>query len=302
MIAPARRSARRRRRPNYWARRLALLLIILLPIVAWAAWNFSVETLQVTPERSAPRVVANKPVFVAVMGVDERAGDTGRSDTLLLVRLDPDRQTIHTINIPRDTLITYASGNQSKINAAYAIDGPELVTEVVADLLGVDRPYYVTVNFKAFEELVDAVGGVPITVDKHYVYDDPYQDLHIDIPAGHQVLMGEQALHYVRLRYDGVTNSDIGRINRQQEFLKAFKDRIPANWNRIPKMVQTVKKHIRTNIPEDDQLKLVLGLFNARHNLSVDLLPGTPDDATGDWLLDKAAWNEVVRSWQTKTN
>lgn len=303
MTAPQRTSQRRRpnkKRPRYWLRRLMVLLVILLPLSAWAAWNYSVETLQVPAEGTAPRVVADKPVYVAVMGVDERKGDVGRSDTLLLVRLDPALQTVRVINIPRDTRVTYESGRQSKINAAYAIEGPELVTSVISDLLGVDRPYYVTVNFKAFEEIVNAVDGVPITVDQHYVYDDPYQDLHIDIPAGPQVLEGQQALHFVRLRYDGVTDSDIGRIARQQQFLMAFKDRLPANWNRIPKMIQTMKKYIRTNIPEEDQVKLAMGLFAARSNVTAEMLPGVPDDETGDWLLDKAEWNEVVRSWEKK--
>lgn len=275
-----------------------VLFLILLPVGVWYGWDFY-DSLKITPTAPAPRVVAGKPVFVAIMGVDQREHDVGRSDTLMLLRLDPKAEQVSVINIPRDTLVTL-NGDDSKINAAYALGGAEKTAEVLASLLGIERPYYVTLNFQAFEELVNLVGGVYIDVEKHYVYDDPFQDLHIDIPAGRQLLLGEQALHYVRIRYDGVTNSDIARIERQQKFLQAFKERIPSNLTRITSMIRTVQKHVTTNIPEDDQTKLARGLFAARNSISMQTLPGTPDDATGDWLLDKAKWSEVTRTWSTK--
>jgi LCP family protein required for cell wall assembly len=274
-----------------------VLLILLLPVLAWRAWAFW-ESIPIEAEGDAPRVVATKPVYVAVMGVDERENDTGRSDTLILVRLDANTKQIRLVNIPRDTRVAYSDGTVAKMNAAYAKGGPQLTTAMLANQLGIERPYYVTVNFQAFEELVDLVGGVEMTVDKHYVYDDPYQDLHIDIPAGRQTLYGKTALHYVRLRYDGVTNSDIARIGRQQEFLKALVGRVPANWTAIPRMIDTVRKYVKTNIPEGDQLKLAKALWEARTNLTMQTLPGSAvEDETGDWLIDQAQWNEVKSQW-----
>ncbi|MDF2628057.1 MAG: yvhJ [Symbiobacteriaceae bacterium] len=275
-----------------------VLVLILLPVGVWYGWDFY-DSLKITPSAPAPRVVAGKPVFVAIMGVDQREHDVGRSDTLMLLRLDPKAEQVSLINIPRDTRVAL-DGHDSKINAAYALGGAKETTKVLAELLGIERPYYVTLNFQAFEELVNLVGGVYIDVEKHYVYDDPFQDLHIDIPAGRQLLLGEQALHYVRLRYDGVTNSDIARIERQQRFLQAFKERIPSNLTRITGMIRTVQKHVTTNIPEDDQTKLARGLFAARGNIAMQTLPGTPDDASGDWLLDEAKWNEVTGTWTGK--
>jgi polyisoprenyl-teichoic acid--peptidoglycan teichoic acid transferase len=302
-LAVTRPTARRRaqKRPRYGLRRLLILLLLLLPFVAWKAWAFW-ESIPLQAEGAAPRVVVSKPVYVAIMGVDEREHDSGRSDTLLLMRLDPTTKKVDVVNIPRDTRITYSSGKESKINAAYAIDGPELTTEVVGNLLGIDRPYYVTVNFNAFEELVNQVGGVEMTVEKHYVYDDPYQDLHIDIKPGRQTMYGETALQYVRLRYDGVTNSDIARIGRQQEFLRALVTKVPSNWTRIPAMISTVRKYVKTNIPEGDQLKLAKALWEARGNLAMQTLPGTAaEDETGDWLIDQPTWSEVIRAWRSNT-
>ncbi|HWI51048.1 MAG TPA: LCP family protein [Symbiobacteriaceae bacterium] len=275
-----------------------VLLMILLPVGVWYGWDF-VDSLKVTPTAPAPRIVAGKPVYVAIMGVDQRKNDVGRSDTLMLLRLDPKASQVSVINVPRDTLAN-VDGSPSKINAAYAIGGPGMTTDVLSSLLGIERPYYVTLNFQAFEELVNLVGGVQIDVEKHYVYDDPFQDLHIDIPAGRQLLLGEQALHYVRLRYDGVTNSDIARIERQQKFLRAFKEKVPSNLTRITSMIRTIQKHIQTNIPEDDQMKLAKALFDARGNVTMQMLPGTPDDSTGDWLLDRQQWSEVTRAWTSK--
>lgn len=288
----------KKKRPRFWLRRLVILLVLLIPVGVWYGWDF-IDSLKVTPTAPAARIVTGKPVFVAIMGVDQREHDVGRSDTLMLMRLDPKTEAVSVINIPRDTLATVA-GEPSKINAAYATGGPERTTEVLSSLLGIERPYYVTLNFQAFEELVNLVGGVQIDVEQHFVYDDPFQDLHIDIPAGRQTLLGEQALHYVRIRYDGVTNSDIARIERQQKFLQAFKEKVPSNWTRIPAMIRTVQKYIKTNIPEADQLKLAKALFDARGNVAMQTLPGTPDDATGDWILDVTKWSEVTRLWTSK--
>lgn len=298
----SRRRRRRRKRPRYWLRRLVFLMILLSPLAIWRGWVFFTRSLPLAAAGDAPRVVANQPVYVAVMGVDERKNDVGRSDTLILVRLDPSGEKVDLINIPRDTRVTYDDGSHSKINAAFALQGAEYVTEVVSDLLSIPRPYYVKVNFKAFEEIVDKLGGVELDVEKHYVYDDPYQDLHIDIPAGRQVLDGETALHYVRLRYDGVTNSDIARIERQQKFLQALKSKLasPSAWFQVTDLVESVRQNVQTNIPEEDQLKLLERLFAARDSVSMQTLPGTPDDRTGDWLLDEVQWKNVISSWEAE--
>jgi polyisoprenyl-teichoic acid--peptidoglycan teichoic acid transferase len=291
-----------RKRTGSGFRRLALALLILLPLAPLLGWSALRSSLQIPADPGGAPVAAGRPVYVAVMGVDEREHDVGRSDTLILLRLDSAAGTIQAVNIPRDTRVTFPSGRRSKINAAYPAGGPDFVTEVISHSFGVPRPYYVKVNFRAFEQLVDLLGGVEVNVEKHYQYDDPYQDLHIDLPAGRQVLNGKTALHYVRLRYDGVTNSDIARIERQQQFLQALKARLssPAAWWHLRSMPATLRSNLQTNIPEADQPGLALALFKARNSLQMQTLPGSPDDSTGDWMLNPQKWNEVTRAWKAK--
>lgn len=286
------------RRPNYGLRRLLLLLLLLAPIALWYGYAWAQKGLTVTAEGSAPRVEKAKPVYVLLMGVDERRDDVGRSDTVVLVRLGREPERIDVISVPRDTRITLR-GERAKLNAAYPTGGAEQVTRVVSELLAIPRPYYVKINLEAFEQIIDQLGGVEITVDRDYYYEDPYQDLVIDIAEGKQVMNGETALKFVRLRYDGVTNDDIARIGRQQQFMQAMKGKFtdPASWARIPKLIQTMKDHVATNVPERDQLALAQAFFSARDTLMMMTLPGVPDDATGDWLLDPAKWSEVKQSW-----
>ncbi len=285
-------------RPNYGRRRLWVLLLLLLPFLAWYGYSSATQSLTVQPEVEAPRVVKEEPVYVLIMGVDERQHDKGRSDTMILVRLGRDPERIDAISLPRDTRISL-NGKRAKLNAAYASGGSETSTEVVSALLGIPRPYYVKINLKAFEEIIDQLGGVEMEIDRDYYYEDPYQDLVIDIRKGPQVMDGATALKFVRLRYDGVTNDDIARIHRQQQFMQAvqaeFRD--PASWARIPRLITTMQSHVSTNLPADDQLPLARALFGARSTLQMLTLPGMPDDATGDWLLDSAKWSEVKQSW-----
>ena len=281
---------------------IAMLLVLAAPLVAWAGWrSLTMRVLPIIPEAAAPRVNARQPVYVTVFGVDERKGkdDPGRSDTLMLLRLAPQSQTAALINIPRDTRTELPDGHTGKINAAYAVKGPEGVTRTVADLLDVPKPYYVMLNLQAFQQIVDRLGGVDIQVDRHYVYDDPYQDLHIDIPAGLQHLDGARALQFVRIRYDGVTNDDLARIKRQQRFLEAMRQKLssPAYWYRLPEIMGVLRNCVATNIPEGDQLDLAQALFKARASLHIQTLPGEPDDRSGDWIMNEARWSEVVNGW-----
>jgi len=285
-------------RPNYMRRRLALLVLLLLPVLIWYGFSYTKESITLQPEAEAPRVQKAEPVYILLMGVDERVNDKGRSDTMILVRLGRDPERVDAVSLPRDTRITL-KGKKVKLNAAYYTGGAETATTVVADLLDIPRPYYVKVNLKSFEEIIDQLGGVEMEIDRDYYYEDPYQDLVIDIKAGQQVLDGATALKFVRLRYDGVTNDDIARIQRQQQFIRALQAKFkePSSWSRIPSLITTMRRNIATNLPTDDQLPLAQALFGARSTLQMSTLPGTPDDATGDWLLDLAKWNEVRESW-----
>jgi polyisoprenyl-teichoic acid--peptidoglycan teichoic acid transferase len=287
-------------RPRYWLRRFVLLMVLLIPAVAWGGWRMLNGGL-VEPDPGAlpaPRVEPERPVYVLVIGVDERPDkdDPGRSDTLILVRLAPAARAVHVVSIPRDTMAR-VRGEPERINVAYSIGGPELAARSVADLLRLPVVYYVKVNLQGFVEIIDRLGGIELEVEDDYYYHDPYQDLTISLAKGHQVLDGDKALQYVRLRYDGAANDDISRIGRQQKFMQAVRAKLIASPLRAPALVTVLRRYVTSNIPERDQLQLATKLFEARDSVEVLTLPGEPDDSEGTWAFDREAWKALIETW-----
>lgn len=162
------------------------------------------------------------PAYVLLMGVDRREGDFGRSDTLMLAAIDEDNGRATLLSIPRDTRARVGDYGYDKINHAYAYGGHDLTLSAVGALLDVPLTHYILVDTSAFARIVDAVGGVDIDVEKRMHYEDPWDDnggLVIDLYPGEQHMDGAHAIQYVRYR-DG--EGDIGRIARQQKFMRAF--------------------------------------------------------------------------------
>lgn len=166
---------------------------------------------------------ARKPHFhtILVGGLDD---ENGGSDTNLLVALDAENGTIDVVSLPRDTLLN-VSWSVKKLNNAYHHGGFSQTMAEVSKLLGIPVDHYVTVDLRAFVELVDAIDGVDFDIPVDMDYDDPYQDLSIHFPAGPRHLTGEEALQVVRWRQNndgsGYPTADIGRIGTQQAFLTA---------------------------------------------------------------------------------
>ncbi|CAN0449207.1 unnamed protein product, partial [Phaeothamnion confervicola] len=155
--------------------------------------------------------------------------------------------------MPRDwyVLISQACGYE-KSDAAYSFGGPKQAMETVEQMLGVPIHHYVVVKIKGAQKTLDALGGLPINVEKDMDYDDNWGHLHVHLKKGPQVLTGEQAVGYARFRHD--EESDRGRIRRQQQVIRALVDRLkePSMVMAIPKMAQSVKETLETDlaIPE----------------------------------------------------
>ncbi|MGN1349976.1 MAG: LCP family protein [Anaerovoracaceae bacterium] len=169
----------------------------------------------------------SKRVNVLMVGVNQQM-----TDTIMLVSWDMDSNSVDVISVPRDTYYERAGYNspaQKKINAAYASEGILGTANAVSDVLfGIPINYYAIVDYDSVKNIVDGIGGVPIDVPKAMKYDDPYDKppLHINIPAGYQVLDGEHAIQYLRYR-KGYKEGDLGRVKAQQEFVKsAFKQAV----------------------------------------------------------------------------
>jgi LCP family protein required for cell wall assembly len=201
----------------------------------------------------------------------------GRSDAILLTRVDFDNKTIRALSIPRDTAVEIPRHRGiHKINAAHAYGGPELTRETIRATFGIETDYYATLDFDGFQRVVDALGGIEINVQKAMKYDDNWGNLHIDLKPGFQKLNGYKAMGFVRMRHD---DSDMARAERQQQFLEALRDKVkdPSNFMSLSQVLSEIEKSIQTNMTREQML--ALGNFARsvpRENLQLGTLPVTP--------------------------
>lgn len=210
-----------------------------------------------------------------LLGVDQRPGDKGRSDVMLLVSLMPEKGRISVLSIPRDTQVELR-GRPDKLNAAYAYGGIEMAREAVERLLGIEVAHVAAINFEGFAAVIDALGGVTVTVPHDMHYEDPYQDLHIHLKAGSQVLDGKHALQFVRFRADG--RGDFGRMERQQALLRALQEQYlgPGLVTRIPALWQAVSPYVETDLTASDLPGLLMAALRSRGEMTTATLPGQP--------------------------
>jgi LCP family protein required for cell wall assembly len=225
---------------------------------------------------------------VVLLGSDARAEEASRSDTIVITKAGSGM-----LAVPRDTLVDIPGVGEDKINAAFASGGPELTVETLENLTGLRMNDYVIVHFGGVEEIVDAMGGITLEVDNPIRVG--IDGRRVYIPAGTQTLDGTQALAYVR--YRGGPTADIGRIGRQQKFLRelARQSTSPAKLPRLPVTASATWRNIDTNMS-----LLEAARFAVRTRLSgigdAELYPGTPQYIGGIsyWVPDKEAGDEVV--------
>lgn len=177
----------------------------------------------------------------------------GRSDLMMLSRVDFSNRAAYVLSIPRDTWIRLpGSRRHGKINAAHAIGGARYSARAVAELVGVRPEYMLTLDYHGFVRAIDAMGGVDLMVDRNMDYDDNWGDLHIHLKRGFQHLSGRQALGFVRFRHAdrGPADSDFKRAGRQQVLLTAIKAKLknPLAWPRLPYVCDAVRPSLSTNL------------------------------------------------------
>ena len=230
----------------------------------------------------------DRPYQILVMGVD-RVLDAplcspesfnGRSDSMLLIRLDPIDRSVHMLSIPRDTQVPIPDYGVTKINAANVYGGAPLAQEVVSEKLnGVEIDRYVRLDTHGLSALVDALGGIEVNVPKRMKYVDNTQKLNIDLYAGVQTLNGEQAEGFSRFRND--EDGDIGRIQRQQIVLKAVKAKIanPAVVLNLPDLINVMQKHVDSNLSFDEMMAIATFTMTLKpEQIQANSLKGRPSD------------------------
>ena len=209
-----------------------------------------------TPEvRKAARqldiALPGQPAVALIIGYDARKGEgtAGRSDTLMLLRADPATDSMSLLSFPRDLRVEIRCPGTNpffdKINAAYATCGPQGSLQTVRLLTGLQINYLITVNFRGFRQIVDRLDGAWIDVDRRYFNDrgGPLGYATINLRPGYQQLTGRQTLDYVRYRH---ADSDLYRVARQQQFVKAFKGQIQEKFAPValPKVVNAITNNV----------------------------------------------------------
>jgi LCP family protein required for cell wall assembly len=207
-----------------------------------------------------------EPATALVIGYDKRAGELNkgmqpRSDTIMLVRADPETKSVSMLSFPRDLFVEiHCPGRatfSARINGAYSECGTKGTLETVRKLTGLPINYLITVNFRGFRQLVDAVGGIWMDVDRRYFNDrgGDFGYATINLFPGYQKLGGYQALDYVRYRH---TDSDLYRLARQQLFVHAFKNQIKASTGPLdlPRVVKTITENVEVGQGGNNELDL----------------------------------------------
>jgi polyisoprenyl-teichoic acid--peptidoglycan teichoic acid transferase len=227
-------------------------------------------------ERYLAQVDGGEPENILILGSDKRAGDAedpGRSDTAMLLRLDPDNDAIALMSIPRDLKVEIPGYGTDKFNAAYAYGGPRLVLRVVKGITGLSINHVVNVDYLGFVQAVYAIGCVYVDVDRRYYHSNvgvpaAEQYAEIDVQPGYQLLCGRKALQYVRYRH---TDTDLVRAARQQDFLSAARQRVPISKlvGERSELIDIFTTYTTSDIDDAQTMLEVLELFVASRNAAI---------------------------------
>lgn len=276
-----------------------LVLLILLFALLFMLINKSFFLhKQLFAESIEKKADQGKDINILLLGIDARPGEkVARSDTIILLSIHPSIKKAVLVWIPRDTRLDAPIKGSHKINSVNFYKGPEKTCEVVGKLLDVDVDYYMTVNFKGFEKIIDQLGGVDMDVDINLYSAQSNVYLH----KGRQHLNGKEALKYVRFR--NFPSADLGRAERQQKLIKALMERMsqPIFIIKIPVLLPQLRENVTTNLSFKDLLYLsqMEYLLNSNHTYT-QTLPGYNyiDRYSGAcyWIVDRQVAASVIKS------
>ncbi len=220
------------------------------------------------------------PQTVAILGSDVRTGggapsdDPGRSDTTLLLRLDPDSGQIAMLSVPRDLKVEIPGYGTDKFNAAFSYGGPGLTLKTIKSVTGLDINHVINIDFQGFAEVVDAINCVFVDVDQDYYHSNAEsveQYAEIDIDPGYQKLCGPDALEFARYRYG---DSDLARAARQQDLVGEIRNRLTFNeiLSQRNELIDAFAENTKSDIEGGNEiLELLKLLFDSRESSVVEV-------------------------------
>lgn len=224
-------------------------------------------------------VKKESPMSILLMGADERGEDQGRSDSLILITLNPGTKSMKMVSIPRDSYTEIVGkGKKDKINHAYAFGGIDMSVNTVENFLNVPVDHYVEVNMEGFKDIVNAVDGVDVNNDLDFT------DGGVHFEKGPLHLDGEKALSYSRMRKLD-PRGDFGRQMRQRQVMQAVvkkgaKVSSLANYGTI---LQAIQKNVKTSLTQDDMFRIQQNYKECRNNIEEIQIDGEGKMMDGIW-------------------
>ncbi|MHB1296375.1 MAG: LCP family protein [Anaerolineae bacterium] len=263
-------------------------------------------------EATTPSFVATQErINILLLGIDQREIETGpwRSDTMILVSIDPTTNTAAMLSIPRDLWVTIPGYGENRINVAHYLGdlndypggGPALAKKTVWYALGVPVDRYIRINFTGFERMIDAIGGITVNVENP-IHDESFPDSNygtfvVDIPAGVQPMDGKTALQYARSRHG---SSDYDRMDRQRAVILAARDKalsLDIPLSNIPKLLDIAGDSVQTDLTIEEMFALAdlmkkVDTDNVRHGSIEDDMTTTVTTPSGA-MVEVADWDMV---------
>ena len=291
---------------------VAVLAVVLCVAVLGAGFYFHhINSLISTDDTellaNLKEQASDKPFYMLLMGVDkgeERYESEGtdssnyRADTIMLTRIDPAATKATIVSIHRDLLVDLENGEQGKINAAYSLGGPAGMVREVNELAGIGINHYAEIDFDSFMSIVDAIGGVEVTLPID-VRDPDYTEL--DLSAGTQVLNGHDALMLCRARhaYDEYGDGDVFRAANQRMVISAIINKVlSSDPHTMVAAITTMADSITTDMSLNEILALAAQMqeFNTGEDLYTGMTPSEPEmiDDVYYEILDDEAWEHMM--------
>lgn len=248
----------------------------------------------------------NKEANIVILGCDEVFSDStngnllwkGRSDAIAIIHCNPIKNTLNVLNIPRDTKIKIPGHGAEKINYLNTIGGPIFTKKYLEKLLNIHIDNFIIVNVQGISKIIDELGGIQVEVPQRMEYHDYTAMLHINLYPGKQVLNGKQVEGFLRFRHDML--GDIGRIQRQQAFMRAIAKKLldPIIFTKLPEAISIYKKTILTDLKPSEIIKIANFVRNLPQNKHVTvILPGDfgQQNQISYWIPNKKEIKKLVK-------
>lgn len=271
---------------------ISIIFFLIIGLITYFIVNDEFSALKNNP-------FSTSRLNILIAGYDSSVNGPPRADTIIVASLDLDTSEVGALFVPRDTRVKVPGHGLDRVNASHAYGGIELTDKTLESFLDIPIDYYVETDFDGFSRIIDALGGVTINIEEPLNYVDEAGDLYIDLPAGKVNLNGEEALEYVRYREP--TYGDIGRVERQQKFIRALANKVlqPETVVKLPRIYKEIRKAVKTDIPLKDVSPFVkLAKRMDLGSLETAMVPGKPKYINGAsyWLPNKEKLDIVVKN------